>query len=83
MINNNCCPKIDVCPIFGKNILHNERVGETYKNLYCLQNELGFNKCKRFQVSKMNPGKKIPENIMPNSSFSIEDIVDRICGADK
>lgn len=69
------CAKLANCPIFQKGILFNEFTGETYKNLYCLRPER-YKECKRFLASSQCDC-KIPERIMPNSSLSVEEIIQR------
>ena len=75
-MNNKHCPKIKECPIFQKKVLFSERLGETYRNLFCNVPEY-YSSCKRYIVSEKT-GLKIPENIMPNSKLSIDEIINRI-----
>jgi len=44
-----------------------------YRQLYCDAGRKGWNNCRRFQV-KLRTG-KCPENILPNSLKSVEDII--------
>ena len=67
------CPKTPKCPIFN-GILQGTQYTETYKNLYCEAGEAGRNKCKRFQVSQKVG--KCPENVLPNSSKSADEIIE-------
>jgi hypothetical protein len=68
----NICPKTPKCPIFN-GILKGTEFTETYKSLYCEAGEEGRNRCKRYQVA-MNVG-KCPDNILPNSSRTVEEII--------
>ena len=72
---NQVCEKLAKCPIFQKGILFNEFTGETYKMLYCLRPDR-YQTCKRYQAS-LQCNCTIPEMIMPNSSLSLEDILER------
>lgn len=74
METSNTCPKFAKCPIYQKNVFKNEASGELYKNLYCNAGESRFKACKRYQVSE-KVGMPAPENIMPNSSLTIEEII--------
>ena len=51
-MNKQECPKLEKCPIFQKNVLHNELVGQTYRNLFCITKESNFNSCKRHLFSE-------------------------------
>ena len=73
MKQKDCCFLMQ-CPIFKKNVFHSEKSGTTYRALYCTAGEGKFKKCKRYQVVKVT-GKSIPENILPNSQLSIEEII--------
>jgi hypothetical protein len=70
---NSTCPKLERCPIFIENITCNEMVGQTYRNLFCLADGLQFQTCKRYIASEKF-GKRVPANIMPNTSLSIDEI---------
>lgn len=72
-MSNQNCPKMEKCPIFQKDILYSEKMGQTYRNLYCSIPEK-FITCKRYIVSEKT-GLKIPENIMPNSMLSDDEII--------
>lgn len=75
-MNQNRCPKLEKCPIFKKGLLYSEATGQTYKNLYCLNSER-FKDCKRFIISEKT-GLAVPDNILPNSSLSINEIIEKI-----
>ena len=66
------CPKTSKCPIFN-GVLKGTHYTETYKQLYCLAGENGRSKCKRFQVAEK--AGKCPDNILPNSVKSTDDIL--------
>ena len=66
------CPKTSKCPIFS-GVLKGSEFTETYKRLYCENGEKGRNNCRRFQVAEKVG--KCPENILPNSGKSVEEII--------
>jgi len=70
------CPKLEKCPIFIKGVLFSEMTGVAYKNLYCLKDNK-YPQCKRFMVSEKMDG-PIPENILPNSVLSIDELLEQI-----
>jgi hypothetical protein len=69
------CPKTPKCPIFN-GILQGTEYTETYKKLYCEAGEEGRKKCTRYQVS-LKVG-KCPENVLPNSLKSVEEIIEEM-----
>jgi hypothetical protein len=71
------CPKIEKCPIFIKNVLINPGSAESYKNIYCKAGQDKWGSCKRYIVTNIL-GKNIPENIMPNSIKTSEQIIEEI-----
>ena len=73
-MNENTCPKFEKCPIFVNNVFLSNRTGETYKNLYCIKGASRWETCKRYTVSNKT-GKPVPENILPNSSLSVDEII--------
>ncbi len=77
METSNTCPKFAKCPIYLKSVFKNETSGESYKNLYCNAGESRFKACKRYQVSE-KAGMPAPENIMPNSSLTVDDIISKM-----
>ena len=76
-MNSNQCPKLEKCPIFSNNTLHNEMLGKTYKNLYCLSGPDKYHTCKRYVFSEKY-GKGAPENILPNSTLDNHEIAKRM-----
>lgn len=77
MENNTTCPKFEKCPIYQKNVFINEKAGETYRSLYCTAGEQKYTTCKRFLVSN-KVGRPAPDNIMPNCSLSVEQIIEKM-----
>lgn len=71
------CPKLEKCPIFIKNVFHNEFMGKTYRNLYCQAQDEKFKTCKRYIFSE-EYGISATENILPNSTYSIDEIAIRM-----
>ncbi len=66
------CPKTPKCPIF-LGILKGTEFTETYKKLYCENGIEGRTNCRRYQVAEKVG--KCPENILPNSARSVEEII--------
>ena len=67
------CPKTPKCPIFN-GVLKGTEYTETYKKLYCEAGEDGRMRCRRYQVAE-----KVgvcPPDILPNSSKSVEIIIE-------
>ena len=77
MENNSICPKFEKCPIYQKNVFFNEKAGETYKTLYCTAGEQKYSTCKRYLVAQ-KAGKPAPDNIMPNSSLTVDQIISKL-----
>ena len=71
------CPKLEKCPIFINNVLHNELLGQTYRNLYCETSDAMYKTCKRFIFAEKY-GKSPSVHILPNSSLSVEEIAKTI-----
>ncbi len=71
-MNVTTCPKTPNCPIFN-GILKGTHYTETYRALYCLAGQKGQKKCKRFLVAEV--AGKCPDNLLPNSTKSVEAIV--------
>jgi hypothetical protein len=71
------CPIHEHCSVYQNKITHNEIIGLTYRILYCQQVNKKYKICKRYQAyTKI--GKIAPYNILPNSSFSVDEIVSYI-----
>jgi hypothetical protein len=75
MESNLHCPILEDCSVYLNNVGHNEMVGLTYRNLYCLQVNKKFKTCKRYQVC-IRSGKKPPRDILPNSPLN-PDFIDQ------
>jgi hypothetical protein len=69
------CPKTPKCPLFNDGLLKRQESAETYKNMYC-RSEQRYRECKRFIISEKTG--VCPPFILPNSSYSIEEIMDRM-----
>jgi len=69
------CPKTPACPIFN-GILKGTEYTEVYKKQYCEAGEAGRKRCRRFQVAAAVG--KCPPNVLPNSTKTIEQIVDEM-----
>jgi hypothetical protein len=73
MKQNDYCPLLEDCTVYLNNIGHTEIVGLTYRSLYCLQGNKKYKSCKRYQACVLL-GKQVHRTILPNSSFSLEEI---------
>lgn len=71
------CPKYQKCPIFNNKLLKRKQSEEVYKNLYCkMPGKGGWERCKRYLVAeKMG---RVPDWVMPNSTYSVEEIIERM-----
>jgi hypothetical protein len=67
------CPLLEDCSVYQNKIKHNEMVDLTYRSLYCLQGNKKYKSCKRFQAC-VKLGKQVNRMVLPNSSFSIDEI---------
>jgi hypothetical protein len=74
-MENKECPNTSKCPVFS-GVLKGTQYTDTYKSLYCLAGENGRNKCKRFIISQKVG--KCPENILPNSIKTIDEILEEM-----
>ena len=70
----NKCPLISKCPIFKENVFHNQKTGMTYRVLFCEAGLEKYNNCKRYQAVKKG-GRMVPENILPNSKLTVDEIL--------
>jgi len=68
------CPKFEKCPIFTGNSASSENLEEIYRNLYCKEGEQKYTTCLRYIVAEKT-GAAPPNNIFPNSSFSVEEVI--------
>ncbi|MGE0079119.1 MAG: hypothetical protein AB7S48_14775 [Bacteroidales bacterium] len=71
------CPKLEKCPIYIKNVFINPKAGETYRNIFCTAGHEKYTTCKRYIVSEKT-GKPVPENIMPNTILTIDEIISKL-----
>jgi hypothetical protein len=67
------CPILENCTVYVNNITHNEIVGMSYRNLYCLQVNKKYKMCKRYNAY-IKMGKPAPRYILPNSPLKIEEL---------
>ena len=73
MSKNKVCEKSKKCPIYSGILNSNDLLIGTYKDLYCESTQENIEKCKRYQVSRILG--YCPDNILPNSHMSVEEIV--------
>lgn len=66
------CPSAEKCPIFLDTLKNKSMTAKAYKLQYCEAGEAGRNACRRWQC-KQKYG-KVPDNLMPNSIKTIEEI---------
>ena len=71
----NVCTKYKSCPIFSGEAFKRSNSADIYKKLFCNAGKKKYEQCKRFIVSE-KIGKPAPNYIMPNSSKSIEEIIE-------
>ncbi len=68
------CPKYKKCPIFIGESTTNENTEEIFRNLYCKAGKDKYIMCLRYLVAEKT-GVAPPKNILPNSNFSIDEII--------
>jgi hypothetical protein len=66
------CPSAEKCPIFTGVLKDKIFTTKSYKMQYCEDGEKGRNNCKRWQCK--NKFGKVPENLLPNSITTLEEI---------
>ncbi len=72
------CPKFEKCPIYNREVsLLSERTLEIYRRNYCMAGRENYTKCKRYIVAE-KIGKAAPVNILPNSTYTVEEIIEMI-----
>lgn len=69
------CPKTPKCPLFNGHLLKRKGSAETYRLLYC-NSEIKFKQCVRYIISEKTG--KCADFIMPNSSLTIDEIMNRM-----
>ncbi len=67
------CPKYKNCIIFRAKTVDDTHA-EIYKKIYCTAGIEKYEKCKRYIISEKT-GVSPPEEIMPNSIYSIDEIL--------
>jgi hypothetical protein len=73
-MENTCtCPIIEDCTVYVNDLTHNEIVGLTYRDLYCLQVNKKYKSCKRYLAYRIL-GKPAPRDLLPNSSIKLEEL---------
>ncbi len=70
------CPKVAKCRLFNNQILKRAESAETYRNLYCKAGQPRWSNCKRYMVSEKFGS--CPDYILPNSTFSLDEIQNRM-----
>ncbi len=73
MESSTFCPILEDCPVYVNDTSHNEIIGLSYRNLYCLQVNRKYKMCKRYHAY-IKFGKPAPRSILPNSRISIEEL---------
>lgn len=69
------CPKTETCPLFNNNLLERQETADAYKNIYCSSSEK-HKECVRYIIAQKHG--KCADFIMPNSSFTIEEIENKM-----
>lgn len=69
----NICPKYQKCPIFQGTT--GSKAEGVYRTMFCTAGRDKYTTCKRFIVSEKTK-KPIPPDIMPNSFYSVEEIIE-------
>ncbi len=74
----NICPRQKVCNLFNDKIktFKSKKSLEIYKKLYCNAKDEYWKECKRLMIYKKTG--KWADFIMPNSSYTIEQIIERM-----
>jgi hypothetical protein len=67
------CPILKDCTVYVNNITHNEIIGHSYRDLYCLQVNKKYKMCKRYHAY-LKLGNDVPRDILPNSLLKIEEL---------
>lgn len=72
------CENTEKCPVYTGILKQNPMMIKIYKNLYC-QSEDGKHKCKRYMLK--NAIGRCPDNILPNDSRNLQDIINIVQGS--
>lgn len=67
------CPILEDCTVYVNDISHNEMVGLSYRELYCLQVNKKYKTCKRY-MAYQKLGKPAPRFVLPNSCIKIDEL---------
>ncbi|PLW95905.1 MAG: hypothetical protein C0593_12980 [Marinilabiliales bacterium] len=70
------CPKAEKCPVLNKEAFADVKTLEYYKKNYCFTDDHTWVKCKRFITAQTL--QMCPSFVMPDSCFSIDEILDRM-----
>ena len=73
---SNVCPRTELCPLFRRNASNGGYSSVKYRELYCEAGIKAYSNCKRYII--YHAIDSCPDYVMPNSSFSIEEIISRI-----
>ena len=73
------CPFYKQCGIFDK-YLNGASNSGIYKNLFCHRGMEGHENCKRYKVYETLGN--CPDSILPNSSYSVQEIIENIDNGD-
>ena len=71
----NICPNAETCNLFVGLLAGKEMYTDFYKSTYCCAEIEKRDKCKRFIIKSIYG--KCPQDLLPNSSLSIEQIVQK------
>ncbi|NOQ24306.1 MAG: hypothetical protein GQ564_02990 [Bacteroidales bacterium] len=70
------CSKVGKCPLFNGHLLKRSGSEESYKNLFCRAGKEKWSSCMRYQTSEKVG--MCADWILPNSSLTIEQIVQKM-----
>ncbi len=72
-MNANLCKNYEKCPIYTGILQGKEMTSKLYREKYCESGAEGWNACKRYVVKERTG--KCPQNTLPNSTKSVEEII--------
>jgi hypothetical protein len=67
------CKGYEKCPIYNGILKGMTYTAAAYREQYCDAGPAGWNKCRRYQVKSITG--KCPENLLPNSMKTAEEII--------
>jgi|GEM_PF-1422697 len=70
------CPRALMCPLFKQDTSNGGYSSEKYKKIYCEAGIKAYSNCKKYII--YNLINTCPNYVMPNSSFSVDEIISRI-----